>query len=191
MKIALQNCSFPSDDRPLRALSCRRFTLHLSTVPLVSCESWVLTVALDFFWGDQRSGMENVLNVSNSDTASWVAVSAQGSGDCGPLNGVEGKKRCRHFHEGKKNSIWLPPQCFYMCVTVKAAPVHLSVAPCCITVLSPLSGDWYVDRHSHLLFKYYCKPPLNRQQCGNICLIPHPHDFLHSPVYNLWKNRNS
>lgn len=102
VKIALQNCSFPSDDRPLRALSCRRFTLHLSTVPLVSCESWVLTVALDFFGGDQRSRMENVLNVSNSDTASWVAVSAQGSGDCGPLNGGEGKKRSRHFHEGKK-----------------------------------------------------------------------------------------
>ncbi len=31
--------------------------------------------------------MENVPNVSNSDTASSAAVSARGSRDCGPLNG--------------------------------------------------------------------------------------------------------
>ena len=71
--------------------------------------------------------MENVLNVRNSDTASLVAVSTQGSRDCGPLSGVREKKMSSFLQEKIPSGFHL--SVLYASDTEESAPVNLSVAP--------------------------------------------------------------
>lgn len=87
----------------------------------------------------------------------WWVLGAQGIVGCK----MGRKKRC-HIYMGYEKT---------PCVILKT--LHLSASQQSPPIL-------LVCRQSHPLFKYYFKPPLNSQQCGNICFIPHLHDFLQS-----------
>lgn len=133
--------------------------LHVRFIYSPSVELWRLHPYCGFF-GDQKNGMENGLNVSNSDTASPPAE-AQG------IVGVQigkGEKRCH---------CWNPSISISESADHSATPQYLAV------LRLPLSSRfWYADRESNSLSKCYCKPPLNTERCGNICPIPQLCGFL-------------